>query len=1381
MRRFNSPRFPSRTRLASALAVAMLALPTLPALAQARGELPRNGTVFGGPSNATISYNPGQFDSIDAGAGTIINQQVKGAIIEWGSFSIGRQDATTFNSVTFNHLIDGGVTLNRVVGFGNGPALSRIAGALTSPNGSVFLVNPAGVTFANGAVVNVGGLVASTMGIDNTAFLTGVDSGHFNFGGGDPGDVLVEAGAALMITRQRGLLALLGNNVDSQGTLHADAGSIGLVAASQVTLDPFGDGLTQFKVDTSSGGQVLVTGVLQARTLDNQRGRITLDAGETGQVGLGNPDAFKGVVLDVTGNQAGERGGDIAVHGDLVVLTGRWVAKTGCDVATGSCARLDASGNAAGGSITLRGEGNLGIGGGFDAGATETSVQLLADSTGVDGQGGRITLDNTGRSLRGPGATELYGDMRVSATGYGVDGTGGSIAVTNVDGDVSIASSPADYPEFNGDPVLAAAGGRTGGSIELIAGATLQAAAGVSLQARGGSVGGALLTQGFTLDLRGVDASAGGGALAGDWQVVSGNDLAIVHATNGFGAGNSLISDDAIAGALTTGTKVDISAQETGVIRQINIAPDVQIITKNAVAAEFSVSATGGQIIAGDFTGGANWQIRSDGAPLDVSFDALSTIGLYGGSISSNGGQINLISQASTTEGVELIDTSLDSAGGAIGLDGGIAEGAAVSLQDSTITTHGGQLALRGTSVGGAGVELNDSVLDTLRTDGGGGALAITGISQSDQGVSLIGGSVGAASTQITGTSTDGIGISVVGTTLDPGVLRMRGTGETGVLLAAATISTDASGVDIAGIGTTEGVVLTRASSIDSTGGDIVIGGTSSGDGNGIGVDGGSRIANGDANLVLRAGSVDGTALAIAGDGTIDSARLVNLRTGRSDGTGNVVDDTAAAMVLGGGFTSIASLGQIAAPDLVIGHAGHAGAITLAANLARTTNLTLQNDGGSGGIALDGAVSTGDGTLVLSSGGDIAQAAAAGITAHSLLVRAGGNVNLSAGQNQLSGDTLAGSAGGDFNYVDAGPLAIGAVSGNGVLASGAGDTIALDGLVAAGDVLVRNNAGNLTLRAGVGGRNVDLVTAGTLQNVGDVALTATGTWRVWSNTWLGEDRGGLLGSGTRPNLFNCTYGGACGVTIGGENHFIYTAQPTLALNIADATRQYGDANPAFGLTATGLVFADDRIASAAAGTPSSNAGAGSNVGSYAIDGAFASDLGYALQIDPGVLTVTPATLTYAADPRSVLLGQPLGTLSGTVTGFRNGDTLGSATTGTLMFSTDGGVVAPGSYGIYGSGLQAGNYVFVQAPSNLTALRVDFTPAAALPDILRLPPDNYLYDLNLGMAPICPAETPAGMRREQDGDTLGREWARVRSRPNLSSCVSSERENGCGDF
>jgi hypothetical protein len=88
--------------------------------------------------------------------------------------------------------------------------------------------------------------------------------------------------------------------------------------------------------------------------------------------------------------------------------------------------------------------------------------------------------------------------------------------------------------------------------------------------------------------------------------------------------------------------------------------------------------------------------------------------------------------------------------------------------------------------------------------------------------------------------------------------------------------------------------------------------------------------------------------------------------------------------------------------------------------------------------------------------------------------------------------------------------------------------------------------------------------------------------------------------------------------------------------------------------------------------------------------------------------ITPATLTYVAAPKSRTYGAPNPAFTGTVTGFVNGESLGSATTGALTFSSPANASSSvGSYPINGSGLTAnnGNYTFVQDPGNATALTI----------------------------------------------------------------------------
>jgi hypothetical protein len=88
--------------------------------------------------------------------------------------------------------------------------------------------------------------------------------------------------------------------------------------------------------------------------------------------------------------------------------------------------------------------------------------------------------------------------------------------------------------------------------------------------------------------------------------------------------------------------------------------------------------------------------------------------------------------------------------------------------------------------------------------------------------------------------------------------------------------------------------------------------------------------------------------------------------------------------------------------------------------------------------------------------------------------------------------------------------------------------------------------------------------------------------------------------------------------------------------------------------------------------------------------------------------ITPATLTYSANAAGRERGDPNPAFSGVVTGFVGGETLATATTGTLAFNSPANqATLEGQYAISGGGLIAnnGNYVFVQAPPNASALTV----------------------------------------------------------------------------
>lgn len=248
-----------------------------------------------------------------------------------------------------------------------------------------------------------------------------------------------------------------------------------------------------------------------------------------------------------------------------------------------------------------------------------------------------------------------------------------------------------------------------------------------------------------------------------------------------------------------------------------------------------------------------------------------------------------------------------------------------------------------------------------------------------------------------------------------------------------------------------------------------------------------------------------------------------------------------------------------------------------------------------------------------------------------------------------------------------------------------------------------------------------------------------------------------------------------------------TVTPATLTYVADPrTRVYGDPNGTLSGAIAGL-RGDDTLDSAVTGTPewSTDATVSSDVGTYPITGAGLSARNYVFVQSPGNATamkITPATLIFVADPRSREVGTPNGTLHGSLAGFRNGDTVDSATTGTIEWRTEADRLSPvGSYAISGDGLHAKNYVFAQHPANATALEVLPVAQTYTLELMRDPLDTYLYDRNAGAVGMCPAPSRWGVAPDQEGDELLREWSRVRSRPNVASCVTVMLDDGCSSF
>lgn len=168
------------------------------------------------------------------GANVNIQQLTDRAIVNWDSFSIGAREAVRFLQPSQMAII-----LNRVTG--QDP--SQILGSL-SANGQVFLINPNGILFGPNSSVDVGGLVASTLGLSDDDFL----AGNYNFTQ-DPRQELASIINQGTITISDGGYAVLtAPLVSNEGLIVANLGKVALAGGESTTLNFDGRGLISYEI-----------------------------------------------------------------------------------------------------------------------------------------------------------------------------------------------------------------------------------------------------------------------------------------------------------------------------------------------------------------------------------------------------------------------------------------------------------------------------------------------------------------------------------------------------------------------------------------------------------------------------------------------------------------------------------------------------------------------------------------------------------------------------------------------------------------------------------------------------------------------------------------------------------------------------------------------------------------------------------------------------------------------------------------------------------------------------------------------------------------------------------------------------------------------------
>jgi hypothetical protein len=405
---------------------------------QLYAELPTQGQVVSG--NITIGETLNQMN---------IHQSTSHGIIDWSTFSIGKDNAVNF------YQPHGGATLNRVTG----SFQSYLQGQLNA-TGSVYLINPNGIVVGSDGKIKVGqDIYLSTMDITNEAFLRGtnpefinrstgnlinlgqIQSGRDTFligttvhnqgriqagrtagiaAGGAQAEIIIQDNpknnAPRVQIRKKGISIGSPIGIDHQGIIeaaNAEILSAGDIYGTAINLGPTGEVIVRGNANepiaratlASEGGEIRVAGKIRAHNADGSGGKVSIHSGR----GSTATPSQTLITADIDTHSSTTQGGYIEILGDHVAVYEK--------------ATLNASGAAGGGEILIGGDlqgSNPEI---QNAQATFIGQETLIRANAIEsGDGGKIIIWSDQ-------ATRMYGEL--SAEGGRQYGDGGFIEVSS--------------------------------------------------------------------------------------------------------------------------------------------------------------------------------------------------------------------------------------------------------------------------------------------------------------------------------------------------------------------------------------------------------------------------------------------------------------------------------------------------------------------------------------------------------------------------------------------------------------------------------------------------------------------------------------------------------------------------------------------------------------------------------------------------------------------------------------------------------------------------------------------------------------------------------------------------------------------------------------
>ncbi len=592
---------------ASRLLYKIFMLASVPAFALDPNALPTGGNIVAGSGGIN-----------SAGNQMTVTQSSQNMVVNWGTFNIGEKAGVAFKQPGAD-----AAALNRV----NSVDPSYIMGSLTG-NGRVFLVNPNGIVFGSGAHVDVSGLVASTLDIKNSDFM----SGKFIFEKNGTAGKIINEGT--INVGEKGFAAFLAPEIINQGLITAKLGTVAMAAGDKVTLDIKGDGLISFTINKAAmnalveqkgmihadGGSVILgarsagdlaatvvnnEGIIEANSVTERNGVIILDGGDQGIVQSSGTLAAKGI-------DSGLTGGQVKMLGNRVGLLDGGI--------------IDVSGSAGGGEVL--------IGGNFQGKGPEANAQVAYVAQGASIKANAVDNGNGGKVIVwADDTTRFYGSIEAKGGANGGDGG-------------FVETSGKGYLDFQGAVDTRAAKGK--------AGTLLLDPTNITIQASGADTNISVSNGTWS------DASGNGTSIltVASLEASLANTSAVVSTNSSANQSGIITVQDSIAWSSANSLTLDASSNLSSGAIQLNAG----ITGSNSSANLILQSGAGG--IASNASG----VINMGGS---VALNTTGVIAMAGAMTA--GGNITLVNSTSATFGAVSADTvALSAASGTVTFGGNL-------------------------------------------------------------------------------------------------------------------------------------------------------------------------------------------------------------------------------------------------------------------------------------------------------------------------------------------------------------------------------------------------------------------------------------------------------------------------------------------------------------------------------------------------------------------------------------------------------------------------------------------------------------------------------------------------------------------------------------